>query len=130
PMQRTFTQVHRNGSKFAFNADRLLNRFWHYPQWLRTHHDQFDLFHIVDHSYSQLVHYLPPERTVVTCHDLETFRSILQPPEEERSFAFRAMVNRTLTGLQKAAHVACASEATRKSLIAHGLVDASRTSVV
>ena len=42
----------------------------------------FDVFHVVDHSYSQLVHRLPATRTVVTCHDLDTFRSILRPDED------------------------------------------------
>src|SRR5439155_6156961 len=59
-MQRRFTTIgHSDRPKFLFNADRILNRFWHYPQWLKTQRDRFDLFHIVDHSYSQLVHYLP-----------------------------------------------------------------------
>ena len=53
--------------------------------------DRFDLFHIVDHSYAQLVHRLPAGRTIVTCHDLDTFRSVLDPELEPRSAMFRAM---------------------------------------
>src|SRR5580698_2273714 len=48
------------------NLDRLFNRFVDYPRWLRGRKKDFDLFHIVDHSYSQVVHVLPPQRTVVT----------------------------------------------------------------
>src|SRR5687767_12758998 len=43
----------------AFTADRLINRFWDYPRWLRSKRDEFDVFHLADHSYSQLVHELP-----------------------------------------------------------------------
>src|SRR5262245_34324585 len=75
PMHRRLTSLPFVGQHWAaFNTDRLLNRFWDYPQWLRRQRDKFDLFHLVDHSYGQLVHYLPQERTVVTCHDLDTFR--------------------------------------------------------
>ena len=60
----------------ARNADRLLNRLWDYPRALGrvSARGEFDLYHLVDHSYSQLLHALPPGRAVVTCHDLDTFR--------------------------------------------------------
>ena len=62
------------------------NRLIDYPRHVSGLRDQYDVFHVVDHSYSQLLHRLPPERTVVTCHDLDTFRSVLQPGE---NVAFR-----------------------------------------
>src|SRR5438034_10315119 len=130
-MQRRFTTIgHSDRPKFLFNADRILNRFWHYPQWLKTQRDRFDLFHIVDHSYSQLVHYLPAERTVVTCHDLDSFRSLLEPSQEKRSRAFRAMTRYALTGFQKAARVTCDSFATQNEILAHKLIEPERLSVV
>src|SRR5437016_11815812 len=55
----------------ALLGDRLVNRFWIYPRSLRSQLHNFDLFHIVDHSYAHLVHELPAQRTVVTCHDLD-----------------------------------------------------------
>src|SRR5438876_885543 len=51
-----------NPTKRVFNADRLINRMWDYPRKLRRERDGFDLFHIVDHSYSHLVHQLDPAR--------------------------------------------------------------------
>jgi hypothetical protein len=60
-------------------ADRLLSRVWDYPHLAREHRERADVFHIVDHSYSQLVHELPEERTVVTCHDLDAFRCLIEP---------------------------------------------------
>jgi glycosyltransferase involved in cell wall biosynthesis len=118
--------------KAARNADRLLNRFWDYPRQLRqiVRRSQFDLFHLVDHSYSQLVHALPPDRVVVTCHDLDTFRCLLEPKLEPRPSWFRAMARQILRGLQKAAAVACDSEATRRHILAHGLLPESKLHVV
>ena len=113
-----------------FKADRLLNRFWDYPRLLRREGAEFDLFHIVDHSYGQLVHALPAERTVVTCHDLDTFRSLLNGAAEPRSAFFKTMTRRIMSGLRKAARVTCDSVATRDELLAHGLVSPSRAVVV
>src|SRR5437588_301153 len=58
----------------TLNADRLINRFVDYPHWLDRKSSEFYLFHLVDHSYSQLLRRLPRNRSVVTCHDLDTFR--------------------------------------------------------
>lgn len=113
-----------------FNADRVLNRFWDYPRFARRIRNEFDLFHLVDHSYGQLVHELPAERTVVTCHDLDTFRCVLEPAQEPRSLLFRKMMERTLSGFRKAARVTCDSVATREQLLAYDLVPAERAVIV
>jgi glycosyltransferase involved in cell wall biosynthesis len=113
----------------ARNADRLLNRFLDYPGWLRSRSDQFELFHLVDHSYSQLVHSLPPGRTIVTCHDLDTFRCILDPEQDRRPFWFQAMTRRILDGFRQAAHVICNSNATRNELLRHGLFQPEKITV-
>jgi glycosyltransferase involved in cell wall biosynthesis len=116
----------------ARNADRLLNRFWDYPAVLRrvVKRGEFDLYHVVDHSYSQLVHVLPPGRAIVTCHDLDTFRSLLKPEREPRPLWFRMLTSRILKGLQQAAAVICDSEATRQGLLARELIPESRLQVV
>jgi glycosyltransferase involved in cell wall biosynthesis len=114
----------------AFTIDRFSNRLWDYPRLTRGIAERFDLFHVVDHSYSHLVHTLPPERTLVTCHDLDTFRSILEPEADRRSAPFRMMTRRIFTGLCRAGHIACDTEATRDALVARAGVDLIRTSVV
>jgi glycosyltransferase involved in cell wall biosynthesis len=113
-------------------ADRLLSRLVDYPRWLRTYvrSDRLDLFHIIDHSYAHLVHQLPPDRTVVTCHDLDAFRSLFEPRAEPRWPLYRVMTRHILAGLRKAAHVTCDSGAVREELIARGVVSADRASVV
>lgn len=129
PMLRRFSNL-RPESRNYFNADRIINRFWDYDRWLRTREREFDLFHVVDHSYGQLVHRLPAERTVITCHDLDAFQCLLHPEREPRSFLFRTMMRRTLKGFRKAAFVTCDSEATLRQLLAHDLIPRERTAVV
>src|SRR5690242_12820499 len=131
PMQRYFRRLPLRGKcAFCFNADRLLNRFVNYPRWLQRRAPQFDLFHIIDHSYGQLLHNLPAERTVVTCHDLDTFRCLLDPAKESRPLWFRSMTQRILEGFRKAAHVIAVSGATRDEILRHGLVSPERVTVV
>jgi glycosyltransferase involved in cell wall biosynthesis len=118
------------GSRFAWNIDRLTNRFLDYPRWLRQQIHRFDLFHIVDHSYSQLAFETPPDRTIVTCHDLNTFRCLLEPGKEPRSRWFRMMSRKILDGFERAAHVICVSESTRDALLMHAITSPDRVSVV
>ena len=113
----------------ALNVDRGWNRLWDYPRHAGRIAGQYDVFHVVDHSYSQLVLRLPASRTVVTCHDLDTFRSILDPQAEPRSVLFRAMTRHILAGLQRAACVTCDTTAVRDELVGRGLVPASRVVV-
>jgi glycosyltransferase involved in cell wall biosynthesis len=129
PMRRRFTRK-ETSTGHRFNADRLFNRFWDYPRLTRLVRSEFDLFHLVDHSYAQLLHELPPERTIVTCHDLDTFKSLLNPRAEKRGYLFRKMMEQTLSGFQQAALVTCDSAATRDQLLAYRLIPAERTVVV
>jgi glycosyltransferase involved in cell wall biosynthesis len=143
PMRRRFTRKRSeprdqksSGSRRSdfraklFNADRVLNRFWDYPRLARRRKAEFDLFHVIDHSYGQLLHELPPERTVITCHDLDTFQCLLNPAQEPRSIFFRKMMSRTLSGFRQAARVTCVSSATRNELLAHRLVAPERAMVI
>jgi glycosyltransferase involved in cell wall biosynthesis len=110
--------------------DRVMSRLWDYPRLLGKACGAFDLFHIVDHSYAQLVHRLPHDRTLVTCHDLDTFRSVLVPELEPRSMPYRMMTRHILAGLQRAGHIACDTSATRDALVSRGGIPIERTSVV
>jgi glycosyltransferase involved in cell wall biosynthesis len=113
-------------SRAAYNADRFLNRFLRYPRHVERIAPQYDLFHIVDHSYAHLAHALPSARTIVTCHDLDAFRSVLAPAEEKRSGAFRTMTADILSGLQRAARVMCDTAAIHDELAGRGLIASDR----
>jgi glycosyltransferase involved in cell wall biosynthesis len=110
--------------------DRALARQWDYPRALAAVRGRFDVYHVVDHTYAHLVHALPADRCVVTCHDVDAFRSILQPEDEQRSAPFRWMSARILEGLRKAARVPCDSEATRDALVALAGFPQDRLSVI
>lgn len=110
----------------AFNADRLLTRFGLYPARALLARPRFEAFHIVDHSYAQLVHALPASRTGVYCHDLDAFRSVVEPHREARPAWFRLMATAQLRGLERAAIVFHNSQAVRTELLAHGVVDPAR----
>jgi glycosyltransferase involved in cell wall biosynthesis len=110
--------------------DRAAARQWDYPRTLRPVRGRFDVYHVVDHTYAHLVHALPASQCVVTCHDVDAFRSILQPEDERRSPPFRWMSQRILDGLRKASHVPCDSEATRDALVALAALPSERLTVI
>jgi glycosyltransferase involved in cell wall biosynthesis len=128
-MPRRLTHLPFVSGKLAV-LDRAVARQWDYPRQLRPARDGFDVYHVVDHTYAHLARGLPAGRTIVTCHDVDAFRSILEPDEERRSWAFRRMTSRILEGLRMAAHVPCDSEATRDALIELARFPADRLSVI
>ncbi len=112
------------------NWDRLWNRFVDYPRWLRQNQKDVEVFHLVDHSYAQLIPALPQKRTVVTCHDLDTFRCLLDPERDPRPAWFRSMTRRILVGFRQAGHVIAVSNATRDELLRYALAPPERISVI
>ncbi|CAM3294133.1 glycosyltransferase [Corallococcus soli] len=127
PMPHAVRRLPRVGARnAAFNADRLLTRFGLYPARLLRERRAHDAFHVVDHTYAQLVHALPAERTGVFCHDLDAFRSVLEPGREPRPAWFRLMARTTLKGLERAAVVFHSTQAVRAELLAHGVVPEDR----
>ena len=109
--------VRRSNGRPPLTIDRIAHRYWDYPRWLRRE-ARADVYHIVDHSYAHLASDLPAGRVVVTCHDTDAFRTLFLPDQRESSLP-RMFVSRVLRGLQRAAMVACDSEATRAELERH-----------
>jgi glycosyltransferase involved in cell wall biosynthesis len=97
--------------KFAVakKVDVLLNRHFTYGLPERKN---IDIHHVVDHSYGHLVHRLPLERTVVTCHDLNIFERM----QTNRSVPFQAMCRHILGGFSKARWIICDSQFTAEAL--------------
>ena len=129
-MPRRLTRIAPGASGTPAGLDRVAARMFHYPRVLAALPGSFDVYHLVDHSYAHLLHRLPPGRTLATCHDLDTYRSVLQPDEEPRSWPFRWMTRRILSGLRLASHVACDSEATRAALVSLAAFPSDRVSVI
>ncbi len=108
------------------NLDRFYNRFAIYPLFARQLSADFDFFHVADHSYGGLLHYLPTKRSGVYCHDLDAFKCLIEPEAESRPLWFRKMARHILSGMQKAAIVFHNSMTVRRSLLNYGLVEASK----
>lgn len=129
PMVRRWSRLPLVGNTArARLGDRLTGRLWDYPHWLQPLARDFDLFHIVDHSYAHLVRVLPAHRTVVTCHDLDAVQAAL-PGRGNRLGLSRLLASNILDGLGRAGHVACVSQATKSELLATGCVKPDRVSV-
>jgi glycosyltransferase involved in cell wall biosynthesis len=127
PFRRAATRLPVVGRRNpAFNADRLLNRFLVFPRHARRAAPRFDLFHVVDHTYAQLVHALPAGRVGVYCHDLDAFRCVLEPASDPRPRWFRALARRALRGLRHAAVVFHNSARTGAELRRLGAVDPAK----
>jgi glycosyltransferase involved in cell wall biosynthesis len=144
PFRRRFSRDggdHDGRGPTKFNLDRLLNRFVDYPRLLRRLRRNFDVFHITDHSYAHLAHYVAKGRVIVTCHDLDAFRVALESSAEPHAVneaaisprgrwlvaaPLKLMAARQLRGLQSAAMVGCDSDATRDELLQHRLIAADR----
>jgi glycosyltransferase involved in cell wall biosynthesis len=119
-----FARVARG--ELARNADRLINRMIDYPRHARRIAGRFDCFHVCDHSYAHLLLDLPAGCGGVFCHDLDTFRCLLDPQREPRPRWFRAMTRRILRGMQRAAVVFVATETVQSQIVDRQLIDPAR----
>ena len=107
-------------------ADRLTGRVWDYPRWLAPRVGDFDIFHVIDHSYAHVLRVLPADRTIVTCNDVDAIEAAVRG-SVMRPAAFLA--RSVLSGVSRSAHVACISEATKAALLSSGRVRSERVSV-
>lgn len=129
-MVRRLTLIPAVGrTQTAQTMDRIINRVWDYGRWLQPRMADFDLFHIVDHSYAHLVTELPPGRSLVMCHDIDAFAGVL-PGTKADSTLGRVLAGRLLNGLMAARKIVCGSHATRRALVSSGIVPATQIVVV
>jgi glycosyltransferase involved in cell wall biosynthesis len=118
-------RVRRGADGAGGTADRVFNRFWLYRRALVGRSRDCDVFHIVDHSYAHLALALPRRRTIVTCHDTDTFRGFLTDGPIESGIP-RFLVSRLVAGLRRAALVACPTRATADEVVALKLASPER----
>ena len=76
-----------------------------------------DLFHVIDHGFAHLSHWLPPDRTVVTCHDLMALRSLQGQTGSGSRAVTVARFRWSIGHMRRVAHVMCDSMATRQDVI-------------
>lgn len=103
-------------------------RYITYPRALRGR--QAGVFHVLDQAYAHLLRTLPPDRTLVTCHDLipllaaEGAIRLPMPATVARSFRWR------VAQLGRARAVIAVSDATRATLERYTSVGRDRITVV
>ena len=107
----------------AKNLDRWYNRWRVFPYFLEKNVYKFTAFHIVDHSYSHLVHHLPEGRAGIYCHDLDAFECVLNPKKSNRPTWYRKMMARVFDGFKKAKFVFCNSNYTVQQVKNLGIWD-------
>ena len=130
-MTRVFSPGPLRRVRPLFSTDRVLNRMVFYPQKVkRAARARFDIYHIVDHSYAQLALALPKGRTIVSCHDVDTFRSLVEPHQDRRGPFFNLMTRRIAAGLRRAELIVCVSQAAHDDLVHFKLADPGRLRVV
>jgi glycosyltransferase involved in cell wall biosynthesis len=127
PFIRRLGRLAAPGDGGEWTRDRVLNRFWDYPRWLAERAAQYDVLHIVDHSYAHLAHQSSGVPCVVTLHDLDAFRPLLG--EEQRGLPKR-LVRCQMSGLGRADAVVCVSHAVRGELAAAPLPVGRRVVVI
>ncbi len=112
-------------SRFAnpafYKCDVLLNRLRYALPTGRV-----DIHHVIDHSYGHLLHRLPEQTTVVTCHDLNIFhvRRSGRNPLRHRLYDY------ILRGFARARWVICVSKFTAQELLRSGLIKDGHIEVI
>jgi glycosyltransferase involved in cell wall biosynthesis len=99
-------------------------RYLKYPLIALAQRPRFDWFHIADHSYAHLALCLPPERTGVYCHDLDTFRPLFGDASAPRWL--KGIAHCALLGMQRAAVVFHSTPSVKEELLERGLVPEGR----
>lgn len=98
---------------------QLLRRMVFYPFWAKKHASA--LYHVLDHSYGHLLFALPPEKTIITFHDLAP---LLFPGHAMgvSGLAWRI----ALRGALRAARIITVSDFTRQELLQRFSLDPER----
>jgi glycosyltransferase involved in cell wall biosynthesis len=85
-----------------------------FPFKLRQAAKWADIVHICDHSNSMYTKYVAGKPNIVTCHDLLAIRSMLgEIPQSKLGRSGMSYQKMILSGLKKAQHIVCISNATR-----------------
>jgi glycosyltransferase involved in cell wall biosynthesis len=136
PQRSTWNVIPRAAMRKTYPHDRRPLP-WGRAQWERlvaypvaAARTRGDLWHICDHGYGHLAALLPPERVIVTCHDLMLLRSREVDVGLDARASTVARFRWSLSFLSKVAHVFCDSAATQHDLVRLTATPHERTSVV
>lgn len=127
PQQRERSLGILNGPQ----ARRVRNawfRYVTYPRQIRRR--EADVFHVLDHGYSQLLRRLDPDRTIITCHDLIPLLAAKGVIQMHVSATVALTFRLRVAELSRARRVITNSEATKSTLEQYTPVRSERIVVV
>lgn len=105
-----------------------VGRFVSYPKLIKQ--AQGEIFHILDHSHANLAHHTPPEKSVLTCHDiiplLAALGEIDMPVSQMQKYRFPKIID----AMKRCKKIIAISESTKRSLIRYGGVPEEKIEVV
>lgn len=105
-----------------------VGRFIDYPNLIKR--TTGDVFHILDHSHANLANATPPEKSVLTCHDiiplLAAMGEIDMPASRMQKYRFPKIL-KAMSGCKK---IIAISESTKRGLIRHGGIPEEKIEVV
>ena len=114
----TPNHLDRKSHSWASGFWTYYERYWHYPRTVAK--QKADVFHVIDHSYAHLAHFL--KRTgkpvIVTCHDLVHFIYPENLYEQARlPFISMAAWKFAVRGMSQADHIVTISSNTAKDVV-------------
>jgi glycosyltransferase involved in cell wall biosynthesis len=104
-------------------------RFWKYPSLIRAR-GEASVFHILDHSHANLALATPPEKTVLTCHDIIPLMAArgLIPMQADRFAAYTFPLR--LQCMKRCKKILAISRSTKQNLVEIGGIPAEKIEVV
>lgn len=106
-------------------------RFMRYPQMAKEAAKNATVCHVLDHSHANLVFALPPEKSVLTVHDvipLLAARGLIPIPSGRFTRLSFPLIR--LRAMKKAGMIVAISENTKRDLIEHGGIPEEKITVV
>ena len=108
-----------------------LDKFVLFPARLKRAARRADIVHIADHSNAMYVRHLGAKPLLLTCNDVLAIRSALDlVPQNPTGATGKVLQKWILRGLNRAPHIACISENTRRQLLEVSTRSPDTTTVV
>ncbi len=126
-------RLNRTGAPPSGNAKWLgyIDKFVLFPALLKRASRRADIVHITDHSNAMYVRHLCNKPLLVTCNDVLAIRSALGlVPQNPTGTTGKILQNLILRGLNRAPHIACISENTRRELLEVSTRSPQNTTVI
>ena len=110
-----FTRMSRRG-RIRKNLG-YLDKFVLFPPRLAKAAKGYDLVHVLDHSNSMYLRFIPGKHKLITCHDLLAIRAARgEFPQVKTGWTGRLLQRWILSGLRVAEYAVCVSEKTAEDL--------------